>query len=297
MCSHRSLRHSEVVAVSSSHRLTLVMHTQHQRFSLFKALTEYLHKHLHHKIHRGEIIIKYNDVIALRLVISSPRPFPYSRFFFTHIGKYSKKIANSITFSHFFASSPHILTTTSTINNKKKNTNLTNPPNNISIRAIRAIRVLLTPHKQQSPQTLFVLFEILLSVSQWVYDKSRIRLSFHRQRPRSLIRAIRNIRVPLTTQAAESTGLIRAIRNITSRWSVGLRQISCSLNHTSSRAELGSIRVLRAIRVRSLTQSPDLRFYLNSLRIFSAISFISSASSFRCSLRKSTSASLCIGMR
>lgn len=40
-----------------------------------------------------------------------------------------------------------------------------------------------------------------------------------------------------------------------------------------------------------------LLFYLNSLRIFSAISFISSASSFRCSLRKSTSASLCIGMR
>ena len=156
---------------------------------------------------------------------------------------------------------------------------------------------LLTPLKQQSPHDLFVLFEILLPVSQWVYDKSRVPLSLRRQRPRSLIRAIRNIRVPLNTQAAEPTDLIRAIRDITSRWSVGLRQISCSLNHTSSRAELGSIRVLRAIRVRPLTQSPALRFYLNSLRIFSAISFISSASSFRCSLRKSTSASLCIGMR
>ena len=142
-----------------------------------------------------------------------------------------------------------------------------------------------------------MLFEILLPVSQWVYDKSRVPLSLRRQRPRSLIRVIRDIRVPLTTQAAESTDLIRAIRDITSSWSVGLRQISCSLNHTSSRAELGSIRVLRAIRVRPLTQSPALRFYLNSLRIFSAISFISSASSFRCSLRKSTSASLCIGMR
>ncbi len=163
-----------------------------------------------------------------------------------------------------------------------------------------------------------MLFEILLPVSQWVYDKSRVPLSLRRQRPRSLIRVIRDIRVPLTTQAAEPTGLIRAIRDIASSWSVGLRQISCSfnppstetsvsyschsryscsLNHTSSRAELGSIRVLRAIRVRPLTQSPALRFYLNSLRIFSAISFISSASSFRCSLRKSTSASLCIGMR
>ena len=30
------------------------------------------------------------------------------------------------------------------------------------------------------------------------------------------------------TQAAEPTGLICAIRMITSRWSVGLRQISCS---------------------------------------------------------------------
>ena len=106
-----------------------------------------------------------------------------------------------------------------------------------------------------------MLFEILLPVSQWVYDKSRVHLSLRRQRPRSLIRAIRNIRVPLTTQAAEPTDLIRAIRDITSRWSVGLRQISCSfkspstetsvsyscysryscsLNHTSSRAELGS---------------------------------------------------------
>ena len=46
-------------------------------------------------------------------------------------------------------------------------------------------------------------FEILLPVSQWVYDKSRVPLSLRRQRPRSLIRAIRDIRVPLTTQAAE----------------------------------------------------------------------------------------------
>ena len=83
-------------------------------------------------------------------------------------------------------------------------------------------------------------FEILLPVSQWVYDKSRVPLSLRRQRPRSLIRVIRDIRVPLTTQAAESTDLIRAIRDITSSWSVGLRQISCSFNHTSSRAELGS---------------------------------------------------------
>ena len=67
---------------------------------------------------------------------------------------------------------------------------------------------------QQSPQTLFVLFEILLPVSQWVYDKSRVPLSLRRQRPRSLIRVIRDIRVPLTTQAAEPTDLIRAIRNI-----------------------------------------------------------------------------------
>ncbi len=83
-------------------------------------------------------------------------------------------------------------------------------------------------------------FALLLPVSQWVYDKSRVRLSLHLQRPRSLIRAIRDIRVPLTTQAAEPTDLIRAIRDITSRWSVGLQQISCSFNHTSSRAELGS---------------------------------------------------------
>ena len=57
-----------------------------------------------------------------------------------------------------------------------------------------------------------MLFEILLPVGQWVYDKSRVPLSLRRQRPRSLIRAIRNIRVPLTIQAAEPTGLIRAIR-------------------------------------------------------------------------------------
>ena len=59
-----------------------------------------------------------------------------------------------------------------------------------------------------------MLFEILLPVGQWVYDKSRVPLSLHRQRPRSLIRVIRDIRVPLTIQAAEPTGLIRAIRDI-----------------------------------------------------------------------------------
>ena len=59
-----------------------------------------------------------------------------------------------------------------------------------------------------------MLFEILLPVGQWVYDKSRVPLSLRRQRPRSLIRAIRNNRVPLNTQAAEPTGLIRAIRDI-----------------------------------------------------------------------------------
>ena len=55
-------------------------------------------------------------------------------------------------------------------------------------------------------------FALLLPVGQWVYDKSRVRLSLRRQRPRSLIRVIRDIRVPLTTQAAEPTGFIRAIR-------------------------------------------------------------------------------------
>ena len=52
-------------------------------------------------------------------------------------------------------------------------------------------------------------FALLLSVCQCVYDKSRVRLSLQQQRPRSLIRVIRDIRVPLTTQAAESHGLIR----------------------------------------------------------------------------------------
>ena len=55
-------------------------------------------------------------------------------------------------------------------------------------------------------------FALLLPVDQWVYDKSRVRLSLHLQRPRSLIRVIRDIRVPLTIQAAEPTGFIRAIR-------------------------------------------------------------------------------------
>ena len=57
-------------------------------------------------------------------------------------------------------------------------------------------------------------FALLLPVSQWVYDKSRVLLSLHLQRPRSLIRVIRDIRVPLTSQATEPTGLIRAIRDI-----------------------------------------------------------------------------------
>ena len=52
-------------------------------------------------------------------------------------------------------------------------------------------------------------FALLLPVDQWVYDKSRVRLSLQQQRPRSLIRVIRDIRVPLTTQATESHGLIR----------------------------------------------------------------------------------------
>ena len=77
-------------------------------------------------------------------------------------------------------------------------------------------------------------FTILLPVGQWVYDKSR---------------------VPLTTQAAESHGLLRVIRTISVRlnlklqslqvsfesvdsryyrWSVGLRQISCSLKNSPS---------------------------------------------------------------
>ena len=76
---------------------------------------------------------------------------------------------------------------------------------------------LLTPLKLQSPHALLVLFEILLSVSQWVYDKSRVPLTTQAAEPTDLIRAIRDIRVPLTTQAAEPTCLISAIRDITSR--------------------------------------------------------------------------------
>ena len=57
------------------------------------------------------------------------------------------------------------------------------------------------------PRTHSLSFALLLPVSQWVYDKSRVLLSLRRQRPRSLIRAIRNIRVPLNTQAAEPHGL------------------------------------------------------------------------------------------
>ena len=62
-----------------------------------------------------------------------------------------------------------------------------------------------------------MLFEILLPVSQWVYDKSRVPLTTQAAEPTDLIRAIRDIRVPLNTQAAESTCLISAIRDITSR--------------------------------------------------------------------------------
>ena len=84
------------------------------------------------------------------------------------------------------------------------------------IRAIRDIRVPLNTQAAE-PHGLRVSFALLLPVSQWVYDKSRVLLSLRRQRPRSLIRAIRDIRVPLNTQAAEPTDLIRAIRPITSR--------------------------------------------------------------------------------
>ena len=80
-------------------------------------------------------------------------------------------------------------------------------------------------------------FALLLPVDQWVYDKSRVRLSLHLQRPRSLIRVIRDIRVPLTSQAAEPTGLIRAIR-----------AIRVPLTYTSSR-DLGLLFVLFEIFV------------------------------------------------
>ena len=52
-------------------------------------------------------------------------------------------------------------------------------------------------------------FALLLPVSQWVYDKSRVRLSLHLQRPRSLIRAIRDIRVRLSLQQQRPRSLIR----------------------------------------------------------------------------------------
>ena len=81
-------------------------------------------------------------------------------------------------------------------------------------------------------------FALLLPVSQWVYDKSRVRLSLHLQRPRSLIRVIRDIRVPLTTQATEPTDLIRALRDI-------------RVPLTTQAAEpTGLIRAIRDIRVR-----------------------------------------------
>ena len=98
------------------------------------------------------------------------------------------------------------------MSNKKKEHESHKSTEYISIRAIRAIRVLLTPLKQQSPHDSFVLFEILLPVSQWVYDKSRVPLTTQAAESTDLIRAIRDIRVPLTTQAAEPTDLIRAIR-------------------------------------------------------------------------------------
>ena len=78
-------------------------------------------------------------------------------------------------------------------------------------------------------------FALLLPVSQWVYDKSRVRLSLHLQRPRSLIRVIRDIRVPLTIQAAEPTGFIRAIRvPLTYTSSRDNRPYSCDSRYSCS---------------------------------------------------------------
>ena len=85
-------------------------------------------------------------------------------------------------------------------------------------------------------------FALLLPVSQWVYDKSRIPLTTQAAEPTGFIRAIRDIRVPLTIQAAEPTGFIRAIRvPLTYTSSRDNRpyscdsRYSCSLNHSSSR--------------------------------------------------------------
>ena len=56
---------------------------------------------------------------------------------------------------------------------------------------------------------LFVSFEILLPVGQWVYNKSRVPLTTQAAEPTDLIRAIRDIRVRLSLQQQRPRSLIR----------------------------------------------------------------------------------------
>ena len=62
------------------------------------------------------------------------------------------------------------------------------------------------------------MIRVLKKISSLCFKRTRIKRIY-----RMLIKHLKQ-----GTQAAEPTGLIRAIWMITSRWSVGLRQISCS---------------------------------------------------------------------
>ena len=109
----------------------------------------------------------------------------------------------------------------------------------------------------------FVLFVRLLPFGQWVFDKSRVQKKHSRM---NYIKLTTNLPNP-TNIYRVVTYKIRQIRAITSLWSVGLRQISCSkkiysrMNYIKLNTNLPNqtniyhvepkkIRVIRAIRVR-----------------------------------------------
>ena len=68
-------RHSDVVRVDAHHRLVGVVHHEHEGLGIGLALEKHHPEHLHHKLHRGEVVVVDGHLVAARLVEVHALPF------------------------------------------------------------------------------------------------------------------------------------------------------------------------------------------------------------------------------
>ena len=76
LCSLVHLRHGDVVGVDTHYGLIRMVHLQHECLGIGLALEKHHPEYLHHKLHRGEVVVVDGHLVAARLVEVYALPFP-----------------------------------------------------------------------------------------------------------------------------------------------------------------------------------------------------------------------------